>query len=882
MNKAKPFLGRRNKLMLAVSMIATAMSAPVLANESPIAEEELIVTGSYIKGTPGDSVMPVQTLDRSYIDSIGATTVADILEKLSINSGSENQADSFTQGATQGTSNVNLRGLGLSSTLVLINGRRQTVSGAITNDGSVFVDTSTIPVDALERVEVLKEGAASTYGSDAIAGVVNFILRKDFEGFELNLGGSKVTDGSQKDLDIGFVYGGGSDSVHYTISAHYMDRSPLPGTERRDLVESATSGLGSSFLLLGPSTVATGPYAGTYAAFGSAANPGCDPDDLGVVIPQFSGSRCGFNFGPLYNLVNTETRAQLYGNLSVDISDSTELFAELGFSTGEVEDNPQSPSYPDLTFPFFGATYPTNPFGVGVLWLGRPLNGIYPTPLAPRENDTVRASVELTGSVSDNWEWNTALTVSQNKYRQELEDIRASRLQAAFAGVGGPNNDEWLDPFADISVPLSDTLVDDLKHVSKSEKTTDLIVIDAVLSGELAEMPAGSIGAAIGVQYRNEGFQVETDDVYEITFDADGNPEPVDLIFLGGLSEVDERRNTFAVFAEAQIPFSENLEVTTAIRYEKLQDDHSIDPKIAMKWQVADNVALRSSVSTAFREASLSQKYASAVTLNGLQDYDVNGNPVGSNVFRRVAATGNPDVSPEQSTNYNFGVILEPTDSLDIKLDYWGIEYTDLITVENAQGKIIADPFGEDIIRDGLGNLSGVNVDYFNSSSVRVNGIDIESTWSITDSLDLGLAASHFIRYDMTLASGDRIDAAGYLNTANFARSMPEDKANISLNWNSDMHSASANINYISGYDYNPGTDTSTYEESSISSFVTLDTQYTFTMDIGESETALTIGAKNLLDEEPPHVTVTGNLNYDPKQHSPLGRVIYAKVKYKF
>jgi iron complex outermembrane receptor protein len=136
-------------------------------SQKPI--EEIQVTGSYIKSSPGDAALPVQVLDRDYIDGIGATSVADVIGKLAISSGAENRTDSFTQGSTQGTANVNLRGLGLSSTLVLVNGRRQTISGALANDGSVFVDTSSIPVNALERVEVLKEGAASTYGSDAIA-----------------------------------------------------------------------------------------------------------------------------------------------------------------------------------------------------------------------------------------------------------------------------------------------------------------------------------------------------------------------------------------------------------------------------------------------------------------------------------------------------------------------------------------------------------------------------------------------------------------------------------------------------------------------------------------------------------------------------------------
>ena len=140
--------------------------------------DEIVVTGSYIKTSSKSGTSAVDVIFREEIEGIGAFLASDITKNLSINSGSENNTDAFTSGNTQGTSNINLRGIGLSSTLVLINGRRQTVTGATSNDGSVFVNTSIVPLIALERVEVLKEGAASIYGSDAVAGVVNYIFRR--------------------------------------------------------------------------------------------------------------------------------------------------------------------------------------------------------------------------------------------------------------------------------------------------------------------------------------------------------------------------------------------------------------------------------------------------------------------------------------------------------------------------------------------------------------------------------------------------------------------------------------------------------------------------------------------------------------------------------
>lgn len=878
-----PLLTTRKLLTISIAM---ALSTPALAEESAIDEEKvekIQVTGSYIKRTSADAAEPVQVLDHNFIQSTGATTVSELIGKLAISSGAENQADSFSQAATQGTGNVNLRGLGLSSTLVLINGRRQTISGALTNDGSVFVDTSHIPIDAIEQVEVLKEGAASTYGSDAIAGVVNFILRKDFEGLELNASISKAADSSQKDTDIGFLWGAEFDNTFVTVSGHYLDRTPLTIADRPELGDIAYSGLGNSFLLLNssPIEVTDGPYAGTYAPYENVADPTCLDNSLGMLIPQANGARCGFNFGPIYNLVNTETRTQLYSNINHYFDNGNELTVDISWSSNEVKDNPQSPSYPDLTFPYIAPGASGNPFGVGVVWLGRPLGAAYEPALSPRENDTFRTSFNLVGELDNGWGWDTALTYSKNIYTQYQQDQLKSRLSAALAGVGGPNNDEHFNPF-DRS-DLSQSVIDDFTYMTESEKTTDLLVLDAVINGDLYELPAGKVGFAAGVQIRNESFKVETDDVFEIKFDEEGNPIPVDLIFLQGLSEVDVDRTSFAVFAESIIPVSDDIEIKAALRYESLENDSSLDPKIAVRWQISDEFIMRASASTAFREASLSQQHASSAVITSITDYDTDG-IAKSPAFVGVIATGNDELKPEQSENYNIGLIYNPSADLDFKLDYWRVNYTDLITVENAQGKLIDDPNGADIIRSDAGFLSSVKVNYFNSSSVNVHGLDFELSWKISDQFNLTFNASHFISYELTKDNGEVVEAAGSFNTDNFARSMPETKGSLNMNWVGETQRASLNVNYVSSYE--TGVDVSALpdESSTIDAFTTVDAQYSANFGITEDrEAVLTLGIKNLFDEMPPRAYIAaGSLSYDPKQHNPLGRVLYAKVKFAF
>ena len=212
--------------------------------------EEVVVTGSFIKGSPTDGASPVELYDRDTIEGIGAVDAADITANMVVDSGSENNADSFTSGALQGRTNVNLRGLGLSSTLVLFDGKRQTVTGSTANDGSVFVNTSAIPVIALDRVEVLKEGAASVYGSDAVAGVVNYIFRRDFTGFEVDITSQETDLGDSKDRRGSFIWGGESGDTNLVVAYSTLSRSPLSQSEL-ELAPLGVSGLGTSFLLFG-------------------------------------------------------------------------------------------------------------------------------------------------------------------------------------------------------------------------------------------------------------------------------------------------------------------------------------------------------------------------------------------------------------------------------------------------------------------------------------------------------------------------------------------------------------------------------------------------------------------------------------------------------
>ena len=880
-------------LAAAAFSAALAAALPVVAlAQGAKSMEEVLITGSFIKSTGEDEASPVEVLDNTYIENSGAVNIAELTSRLAVNSGSENNADSFTAGETQGTANVNLRGLGLTSTLVLINGKRQTLAAAVANDGSVFVDTNTVPFAALERVEILKEGATATYGSDAIAGVVNFILKDDFSGFQLDGGYQSTASGGQTNTDLnalaGFDLGARTRAL---FSASLMQQEPLASVERPYTTENALSTLGRSFIALGAGR-GTGAYAGVVARFQTIPDPNCAANG-GLLIA--SNNRCGFLYGPRFNLVNEESSYQLYGNLTHEFSADLTLSAELGWSHHEVKDNPQSPSYPNLAFPRIFPGQAGSPFDVPVVWLGRPLGSEAPSPFAPRESDTLRASLDLEGRLGSGWDWYAALTYSANEREITQPDTIQSRLEAALVGRGGLSGTETFSPF-DPSAN-SRALIDYISVNTVNQRKTALLVGDVVFSGELFERPAGAVAAAFGAQWRHEAYRIDPVGVFEKRLDsATGQPIPVDLIFLGGALPIDESRSAYALFAEASVPLSASLELDLALRYEDLDTNSSVDPKIALRWQVSDDLVLRASASSAFREPSLQQIYSQGTSLQGLVDPL---NP-GSAVFVRVDTAGSRDLRPEESTNVNLGAIWSPTDELSLRMDYWRFDYQDVIVAEDAQGKLNDEPNGPDVNRlSGAGSqLQGIITNYINASSVETDGIDLAVDWRLPSGragqFGAHLTATHFLSYVIPCTAPNRRgcagasgtqDVVGFFNYDTFVRSMPATKLNASLDWTRGPHRVALLGFYTSSYETTRPVDPrarSLGYTRNIDSWLTVDLQYAYAFKLAGAEGILSLGSKNLFDEEAPRAYDGVNFSFDPKHHDPRGRLWYAGIKVDF
>ena len=845
--------------------------------------EEVVVTGSYIKSSPTDGASPVEIIGRDEIDSLNATTIADITANIAVNSGSENNTDSFTQGSTQGSSSINLRGLGLSSTLVLIDGKRQTLNSATSNDGSVFVNTSAIPVIALDRVEVLKEGAASIYGSDAVAGVVNYILRKDFTGLEIEASSQEADISGQTDDRLGAIWGFEGEAGNFVLALSQLNRSPMRGADfNPSLAQLGISTLGTSFVMFAPTTVETGPYAGTYGRLQTVPDPSC-VENKGILIPVPGGQRCGFFYGDRFNVVNDEDHSSVFASFTNELANGVTFNMNYTMTEIDVNDNPQSPSYPALSY-----TVPSrailpgqagNPFGVPVLWLGRPLGSAFPSPFATREIENDRFALSLSGQYNNGFSWDFSVTQSSDSVYGRQPDTSTSRFAAAIAGTGGPTGDQsW-----NLAVPTANSqeLIDWISTAQQTWGSTDLSVVDYVITGEAAGMDI-----AAGLQFRDEEFTILRGPESIAQFNADGSiAVPADLLFLGGGLNSDASRNAKAVFVEASNQITDRLELRGALRYEELADDSSINPKISARYEVSDELVLRASLSTSFREPSLSQLTSTTIGLQGIQDFDTDGNPVGGTAFIRIAQSNNPNLEPEESDNINMGLIWSPNDNFNLKLDYWAIDYSDLITIESAQGKVIANPNDPDVKRTIDGSLIGVNTSYFNASGVDTNGFDLEMTYDFDTGLgsaQVGLKAMHMLQYEIPLQTGEVKDVVGLFNHDNFARSLPETKMVLHGALQNGNHSLVAFGRWVSDYETTRALDPIAQSRGftqDIDSFFSVDLKYSYNFEMNDNDLLLTLGMTNAFDEEVPLVYDAANWSYDAKHHDPRGRMVYVGLK---
>ena len=708
-----------------LSLIAPQVFAAEAEDE---AIEEIVVTGSFIKRQAADSATPLSIVSRANIEDIGAVTISDVINTLTFNSGSANVTNAFSGGDNStGNTNINLRNLGPGSTLALVDGKR-VVAADSDATGNAFVNTSLIlPTIALERVEIVKDGASSLYGSDAVAGVVNFITRNTFEGFDVQVGYQTDTEtGNQDDTQVGLIWGASSDKAEFVASIELLERNPLT--------------IGDRFDDFGRTGISTFGQPGSFSQFAVAptfADPDCDAaSESSFNLPGPLGGFCLYDFGPFFSIVGEEQRILSYVSSSYDFSEKATFYANVAFADTEfsrrnslfpnLNVNPVALANPGIQNALANGSIDESQLGTdpnaALFFRGRVLGGTPDTPFEDRPVDTdtrtfrdqFRVVTGLKGDLNDTWSYDVSFTRSERLTETRNSDSFTNEVAASLQGFGGFECDPFTDtagsgnagtgtcfffnPFASSSVnpdgsPQTDpslqnsaALLDFMTGEARSTTDVTTTVWDAVVSGSLGELSGGPIGIAIGAQIRRD----------TINFQADDESNAGTFAFLSIINDFSGTERATAGFIELAIPLGTSVDLSLAGRYENFDrlNDDSFDPKASILWRATEGLTFRGSVGTSFRAPSLLQRFGTQTSLLNVAD-PFSQSPT---AFRPQVSQGNPDLSPEDSTAFNVGFSFAPTDGplagLSIDADYYNFSVDDLVTVASPTELVAADIAG--------------------------------------------------------------------------------------------------------------------------------------------------------------------------------------------
>ena len=849
--------------------------SPFLIANSNI--EEVVTTGSIIKNSEVDS-SPVDVITKEGFENFNISSFAEISKYITSASGSHFQTNAL-EGVDQGMASITLRGLDHSATLLLLNSKRHTFAGTPSNQGEGYIDVNIVPEIAIKQIEILKEGATSLYGSDAVAGVVNVLTQKDYEGLKIQVKNFKTTNYGQSDKALGLLFGSTYENGNYVIGLNILDRSALSASEIPGIAELGLSTLGKSFKTSAADEVASGLYEGQYDANEWVPDPQCE-NNGGII----DGSFCKFLYGNRFNIVNDENHSKAYANFSYKNDDYIYEATVIG-SKVKVNDNPQSPSYPAL--PFLSRKIQPNqggsPFNVPVTWYGRPLGSEFSSPFSPKDIEQFNLSQKINTNINETTELEASLTISSHSNDHYRPDIIDSRFLEALNGTTlGQSNGNLVYWNIFDSSQNSQELIDYVRGAEVSSKDASLNNLGLIFRSE-----NDGYEIAYGFQYNNEKLKITYDDISTAEFDGDGKIiKSADLFFLGGGINLSKNRNNYAAFFEIQPKPIENLDLKIAGRFEEFENDSSFDPKFSFKYAASENITLRASKSSSFSMPSMAQMFSSDINLGSVRDFN------GDSPFVRQAQIGNPDLKPATSNNINIGFIFE--NSLQrLSIDYWNIDYKNRIEAQSAQVILNTDPNGPSITRNSSGDLIGVTTTYFNEESTEVSGIDLNFNKLLLTSdkygdVSLIINSTTLIEF-LTPALGNEdseimINRVGKFNYDTNTHSLPKNRINAFLNWKYQEYDINFNSRYIDGYSNERPINnlgTAYGYDNSVDSFLTNDLSIKKLVRTNKGEIDIKLSVINVFDEEAPRLYDAPDFSFDTRVHDPRGRIIGISFEYR-
>ena len=896
MKRERSSIWKRRSLAVACAGVAASTCTSATTQQDPAAESRGIikvqVTGTNIPRSDVETALPVQVISREEIERSGSTTVAELMAKVSANLLPFNDALSVDNVFNAGLASVNLRGLGDGSTLVLLNGRRVSnyaFSGAA-------LDVNQIPLSAVDRIEILKDGASAIYGSDAMAGVVNFILRRNFAGAEVSGLGSwtEAGGGDQRQGNVTAGHGELSkDGYNVFLTASFQKDKLLHATQRSF---SSTGYRPDEGLLALPNTT----YPANFFAAGRLFNPsyanGCAPPDSLPSTGAFTrGDACGYDIARSTTLLPEVERSAAYGRGTLRIGAAHEVFAELAYSDNRLiatrSPTPVAPfDTPEFTifvYPAGGPFYPTSFAEANGISGDLPV--FYRTvPLGPRVTETKstawRAVAGANGTV-DRWDYATGLSYSRNEARNAFTSgyVALRRFQEAMAtGL--------INPFGP-SGAEGEALLSGAQFIGEANTATGTTIgFDAKASTELYRMPNGPLAVAMGVEARREELEYRFADALTsgdiLGFDFATKPIAGD-------------RSVQALFGELGIPLASGVEAQIAARYDHYSDfGGTINPKVALRWQPFRRLLLRASWGTGFRAPTLYDLFEPQLRTTLVFFEDPIRCPVtGADrdcVLQSAVLGGNPNLQPEKSTQVNAGAVWVPLPDLTLAIDYWNIGKRGFISQLDLG--VLADNFAyfesTNILRGpvdpaypGLpGPIDTVVLTWQNLGKVNTSGVDVNVQWKSQltplGRLAFSLDGTYVIDWRWQPDGINYESAVG----KHVIGPLPRWRHTLAFDWDAGIWGVTLGQRYMSGYEdvnFFPPRLSPPPEPRRVSSYEVWDFQARYT---GLRNWSIAAGIKNLLDRDPPRSNqpFSSQLGYDPTYADPRGRTYYARVTYAF
>jgi len=925
----KPFVRRGLCAAILVGLAGSSISvwAQETDTEDDLALEEVIVTGSRIVRDGYSSSSPLAVFDEADINLAGNSSVDEFLKYIPQFTGYQ-MGKSTNNGSATGQTKIDVRGLGFNRTLVLINGRR--TIGDATGDGAV--DINTIPQAMIQRVEVLTDGASSVYGSDAIAGVVNFILYDEFDGLRITGDwGAGTQDWDAENYSLELLSGISSDRGDIVYSMGWYKQDELLQGDRAWAYDAL-------YPQLQPD--------GTFKAVGSGSSnsrrirvPGNGnwiyDSALGMARPFESDDV--YNYAPVNALTQPNERYQFATRGRFNITDNMQAFFE-GEYTRRTSQQRLAPDasfavVPDIETPNNGAQYndyvpannPYNPFGsvncansLGLCDIGVRINRRFVESggrLFAQKADQYRMVFGLRGEVKDWFNWDAAYTYAETQTADETKnygrfdrwaiavDPDACAADAACPGV--------LDPFGDYGSitpeQMSYLTTGSLKDIYNST----LQIAEINLTGEFGELSGGSVGWAAGYMHRRERGSYSPDEFKAAGLTTGGAGDPLD----GGFG-VDE------IYGEFLLPVTSALSFDASFRW---SDYDSVDGskttwKLGGDWAIVESFRLRGTVGTGFRAPNIAE-----LNTQGAGTFPLMNNPceladralaagditqttydnckaLGMNTtdsgelgfawqsYQEYVSTGN--LQPETSNQYTIGFVwdIDVADGLTLSADWWHIKVDDVIGVPGANALFntclasenLSSPacsadiwnplvFEPDVPGDAY-------TDYGNLGTLETDGIDFSGTFNSSFSNGLGFRA----RADLTWLNsyksgtnvGTQVEQAG---TADGFAVFPEWKATVDFGIAGSVWTTDLIFRYFSKCDdlwRPPSTTADAVAEATL--YTDLVGTYTW------NQFNFTVGINNLFDVDPPYFHSAFNANTEPGLYDVIGRRLFVTVAVDF